>query len=67
MFIKNQQNGFLIEMVEDVCPLPGADQNHPLPLQLTPHVQIEDDLLNGGICPTWSNSFSCGMACHTQA
>ena len=34
-------------MVEDVCPLPGAGQNRPLPLLLPPQVQIEDDLLNG--------------------
>ena len=37
-------------MVEDVCPLPGAGQNRPLPLLLPPHVQIEDDLLDGGPC-----------------
>ena len=38
-------------MVEDVCPLPGAGQNRPLHLLLPPHVQIEDDLINGGPCP----------------
>ena len=49
--IKNQQNIFQFERLEDVCPLPGAVQNNPLPLLLL-HVQIEDDLLNGGPCPT---------------
>ena len=38
-------------MVDDVCLLPGPGQNHPLPLLLPPHVQIEDDLLDGGPCP----------------
>ena len=49
-FIKNQHNRFLFERVEDACPLPGSGQNHPLPLLLPPHVQIEEDLLNGGPC-----------------
>ena len=38
-------------MEEDVCSLPGAGQNRPPPLLLPPHVQIKDDLLNGGPCP----------------
>ena len=29
-------------MVEDVCPLPGAGQNRPLPLLLPHHIYIED-------------------------
>ena len=41
-------------MVEDVCPLPRTGQNRPLPPILPPHVQIEDDLLDGGHCPTWT-------------
>ena len=45
-FIKNQHNRFPFERVDDVCTLPGAGQNCPLPLLLPPHVQIEDDLLN---------------------
>ena len=38
-------------------------------LLLPSHIQIEDDLLNGGSCPTWRNGKSsfCGEACHTQA
>ena len=32
-----------IEVVEDVCPLPGTGQNRPLPLLLPPHIQIKDD------------------------
>ena len=34
-----------------------------------PHVQIEDDLLNSGPCPTWRSgkNSSRGEACHTQA
>ena len=55
-FIKNQHNIFPFKRVEDVCPLPGAGQNRPLPLLLPPHVQIEDDLLNGSPCPTWRNA-----------
>ena len=52
----------------DVCPLLGAGQNRPLPLLLPPHVQIEDDLLSGGPCPTWRSgkNSSCGEACHTS-
>ena len=48
-FIKNQHNRFPFERVEDVGPLPGASQNHPLPLLLPPQIQIEDDLLNAMI------------------
>ena len=44
-------------MVEDGCPLPGAGQNRPLPLILPPHVQIKDEFLNGGPCPTWPLCF----------
>ena len=51
-FIKNQYNIFPFERVEDVCPLPGGGQNRPLLPVLPSHVQIEDDLLNGGPCPT---------------
>ena len=40
-------------MVEDVCHLYGACQNNFLPLLLPPQVQIEEDLLTGGICPSW--------------
>ena len=56
-------------MAKDVCPLPGASQNRPLPLLLSPQNQIEDDLLNGGTCPTWRSwkSSFCGKACPTQA
>ena len=39
-------------MVEDIPPLPGASQNCSLPLLLPPAVQMEDDLLSGGPCPT---------------
>ena len=46
-------NTIPFEGVKDVYPLPGAGQNRPLPLLLPPHVQIEDDLLIGGPCPTW--------------
>ena len=49
--LKTNTIDFLFEMVEDVCPLPGADQNNPH--LLPPHVQIEDDLLSVGPCPTW--------------
>ena len=35
-YIKNQHNIFPFEIVEDVCPLPGAGQNNPLPLLLPP-------------------------------
>ena len=68
-FIKKQHNRFPFERVEDFCPLPGAGQNNPLPLLLPPHVQIEDDLLNGGPCPTWRSgkNSSCGEAYHRQA
>ena len=49
-------------MVEYVCTLPGAGaeagQNRPLPLLLPPHVQIEDDILDGGPCPTWRSGKS---------
>ena len=38
-------------MVEEVCPLPCAGQNRPLPLLLPPNVQIEDDLISGAPCP----------------
>ena len=49
-------------MVEDVCPLPEADKNCPLPLLLG------DDFLNRGPCPTrrGCKKPSCGKACHTQ-
>ena len=49
-------------MLEDVCLIPGAGQNCPLPLLLPPHIQIEGDLLNGGPCPAWRSgkSSSCG-------
>ena len=62
--IQNQHNKFLFERVEDVCPLPGAGQNRPLPLLLPQHVQIEDDLYDGGPCPTWRSgkNYSCGEA-----
>ena len=46
-------------MVEDVYPFPGAGQNRPLPLLLPPHVQIGNDLLNGGPCHTWRGGKSC--------
>ena len=51
-----------------VCPLLEADQNRLLSLLPTPHVQIEDDLLNGGPCPTLRSckSSSCVKACHTN-
>ena len=67
--IKNQRNRFPFERAKDVCPLPRAGQNNPLPLLLPQHIQIEDDLLNGGPCPTWRSgkNCSCGEACHTQA
>ena len=67
--LKKQHNRFPFERIEDVCPLPGAGQNNPLPLLLLPHVQIEDDLLNSRPCPTWRSgkNSSCGEACHTQA
>ena len=51
--LKTNTIDFLFERVEDVCPLPGAGQNNPLPLLLPPHVQIEVDILNGGPYPTW--------------
>ena len=51
-FIKNQYNRFPFECVEDVCPHPGDGQNRSLLLLLPSHVQIEDDLLNGGPCPS---------------
>ena len=51
-FIKNQQNRFPFERVEDVCPLSGGGQNGPLLL-----------LLPSRMC---QNS-SCGEAFHTQA
>ena len=35
-FLKNQHNRFLFERVENICPLPGAGQNNPLPLLLPP-------------------------------
>ena len=35
-FIKNQHNRFPFERVENICPLPGAGQNNPLPLLLPP-------------------------------
>ena len=50
-FINNKYNRFPFERVEDVGLLLGSGQNHPLPLLLPQHVQIEDDLLNGGPCP----------------
>ena len=50
--IKTQQNGFPFERVKDVCPLPGAGQNRPLPLLFPPHVQIEDDLPHGEVAKT---------------
>ena len=65
----NQHNRFPFERLEDVCPLPGAVQNHTLPLLLPPHFQIEDNLLDGGPCPTKRSgkNSSCGEACHTKA
>ena len=55
-------------MEADVFPFPGAGQNCPLPFFLPPHVQIEDDLINGGPCLTWISckSSSCGEASHTS-
>ena len=35
-FIKNRLNRFTFERLKDVCPLPGAGQNRPLPLLLPP-------------------------------
>ena len=35
-FIKNHPNIFQFERLEDVCPLPGTDQNNPIPLFLPP-------------------------------
>ena len=66
---KTYLNNNKIEVIENVCPLPGTDQNHLLPLLLPPHIQIEYDLLTGGHCPTWRSckSSSCGKACHLQA
>ena len=49
-------------MVRDICPLPVAGRNSPLPLLIPHHVHIEEDLLDGGLCPTWRSS-SCGDAC----
>ena len=68
-FIKYQHNKFPFERVEVVCPLPGAGQNRPLLLLLPSHVQIKDNLLNGGHCLTQRSgkNSSCGEACHTQA
>ena len=51
-FLINQHNLFPFKRVKDICPLPGAGENHPLPLLLPLHIQIEDDLLNGGPFPT---------------
>ena len=53
--IKNQYNNFPFVRVKDVCPLPEAGQNRPLLFLLSSHVQIEDDLLNCGPCPTWKS------------
>ena len=36
-------------MVKNVCPLPGEGQNHPLPLLLPHHLQLEDDFHDGGL------------------
>ena len=55
-------------MVDDVYPHSGEGQNRPLPLHLPPHVQIYDDLLNGGPCPTCrcgKNSY-CAEVWHAQ-
>ena len=43
--IKNKHTRFPNEMIEDVCPLPGAGQVRPLPLLLPPHVHIEDSMV----------------------
>ena len=34
--IKNYHNIIPNKIVDDVCPLPGAGQDHPLPFLLTP-------------------------------